>query len=102
MARVAPSVSTEEVLFDLPETVRFGLIALATDLTSERDLYRQMQGVDAAIHVSRLAFENPTTPENLRLMAPRLVRAAELLAPVATAERCLLQLHGGYRCDWRS
>lgn len=83
MAGVAPSVSSEEVLFDLPETVRFGLIALATDLTSERDLYRQMQGVDVAIHVSRLAYENPTTPENLRLMAPRLVRAAELLAPVA-------------------
>jgi maleate isomerase len=83
MARVVPSMSSVEVSFDLPATVRFGLIALATDLTSERDLYRQVQGRDAAIHVSRLAFENPTTPENLRLMAPRLVRAAGLLAPVA-------------------
>ncbi len=83
MARVVPSISSEEVRFDIPETARFGLVALATDLTSERDLYQQMQGRDVAIHVSRLAFENPTTPDNLQLMAPRLVKAAGLLAPVS-------------------
>ncbi|WP_305984493.1 aspartate/glutamate racemase family protein [Roseibium sp. MMSF_3544] len=82
MARVALSVSPEAARFSPTATTRFGLIALATDMTSERDLYRQTEGSDVAIHVTRLAFENPTTPENLRQMAPRLTDAAGLLAPL--------------------
>ncbi len=84
MARVALSVSPEEARFSPQSTTRFGLIALATDMTSERDLYLQMQGRDVSIHVTRLAFENPTTPENLKQMAPGLVEAAGLLAPITT------------------
>ncbi len=64
------------------ETARFGLIALATDLTSEGDLYRQLPNEAASFHVTRVAFENPTTPENLRKMSPRLTAAAALLAPL--------------------
>ncbi|WP_420409400.1 aspartate/glutamate racemase family protein [Hoeflea sp.] len=78
----AVSLSEQSVRFNDPgETARFGLIALATDLTSERDLYRQLPHDKVAIHVTRVAFENPTTPENLRRMTPRLSEAASLLAP---------------------
>ncbi|MEQ8481490.1 MAG: aspartate/glutamate racemase family protein [Hoeflea sp.] len=78
----AVSLSEQSVRFNDPsETARFGLIALATDLTSERDLYRQLPQENVAIHVTRVAFENPTTPENLRRMTPRLSEAAGLLAP---------------------
>ncbi|MEX3007641.1 ectoine utilization protein EutA [Hoeflea sp. TYP-13] len=66
---------------DRGRAIRFGLIALATDLTSERDLYRMLPSADTSIHVTRVAFENPTTPENLRKMAPRLTEAADLLVP---------------------
>jgi maleate isomerase len=63
------------------EPVRFGMIALATDLTSERDAARVFDPRRAALHVARVAFENPTTPENLARMAPRLAQAAALLVP---------------------
>lgn len=65
---------------DLP---RLGLIALATDLTVERDAARLIGWNEAIVHVSRIRFENPTTPENLNAMAPGLAAAASLLAPGA-------------------
>ena len=59
---------------------RFGLIALATDLTIEGDAARLMpQGTQ--LHVTRIAFENPTTPETLRRTGPRLRAAADLIVP---------------------
>lgn len=59
---------------------RFGLIALATDLTIEGDAARLLpQG--CRLHVTRIAFENPTTAENLRRTGPRLAEAAALLVP---------------------
>ncbi|ASJ72072.1 aspartate/glutamate racemase family protein [Granulosicoccus antarcticus] len=60
---------------------RMGLIVLATDLTSERDYARLFPHDTASVYTTRVAFENPTTPENLRLMEPRLAAAAELLLP---------------------
>jgi hypothetical protein len=80
----APVVrSPIEVNFTPPEAVvRFGMIALATDLTSERDAARLIPRDRAALHVTRVAYENPSTPENLRKMGPKLTAAAELLAPV--------------------
>ncbi len=63
------------------DEIRFGLIVLATDLTSERDLCRVLPLDSVSIHVSRVAYENPTTPENLQKMAPRLTEAADLIAP---------------------
>ncbi len=63
------------------EVTRYGLIALATDLTSERDLFNLLPRTGVAIHATRVAYANPTTPENLRAMAPNLTSAAELLAP---------------------
>ncbi|MEP3436814.1 MAG: ectoine utilization protein EutA [Hoeflea sp.] len=77
------ALSGEPVRFNDPgATARLGLIALATDMTSERDLYRQLPQDGVAIHVARVAYENPTTPENLRKMTPRLTEAAALLAPL--------------------
>jgi maleate isomerase len=60
--------------------VRFGLVALATDLTMERDL-TQMLPDQARLHVTRVVFANPTTPENLVAMRPRLTQAAALIVP---------------------
>lgn len=60
---------------------RLGLVALSTDLTSERDAMRVLPPEDTALHVARIAFENPTTPDNLRAMLPDLTRTADLLVP---------------------
>ncbi len=59
---------------------RFGLIALATDLTIEADAARLLPP-DCRLHVTRIAFDNPTTAENLRRTGPRLAEAAALLVP---------------------
>ena len=59
---------------------RFGLIVLATDLTIEGDAARLMPP-DCRLHVTRIAFENPTTAENLRQTGPRLREAGALLVP---------------------
>ena len=67
-------------------TTRFGMIALSSDLTSEGDFFRLMPNEGTALHIARVANENPTTPENLRKMAPRLTATAALLAPVGPLE----------------
>lgn len=65
----------------LSATKRFGLIALATDLTSERDFNRIMPIDKAGVYAARIAYENPTTPDNLRKMKPRIRTAAGLILP---------------------
>jgi maleate isomerase len=64
-----------------PTALRVGLIALATDLTSERDFARICTPLDIAVHVNRIPYANPTTAENLRRMQPRLAEAASLILP---------------------
>lgn len=59
---------------------RFGLIALATDLTIEGDSLRLLPD-GCRLHVTRISFDNPTTAENLRKTGPRLRAASELLVP---------------------
>ncbi|SFA54638.1 maleate isomerase [Paracoccus halophilus] len=59
---------------------RFGLIALATDLTIEGDAARLLPA-NCRLHVTRIAFENPTTRENLLRIGPHLRAAADLLVP---------------------
>lgn len=61
---------------------RLGIIVLSTDLTTERDAQRVIPQDLAACHVTRVAFANPTTLENLRQMTPRLSEAARLLGSV--------------------
>ena len=77
---------TGEVNWDLafderPARWRIGLIALATDHTTERDFARMCPDPEVAIYVNRVAYTNPTTVENLRLMQPRLTAAAALILP---------------------
>ncbi|QBX34382.1 ectoine utilization protein EutA [Paracoccus liaowanqingii] len=62
---------------------RFGLVTLATDLTIEGDAAVLMPR-DTQLHVTRIAFDNPTTEENLRLTGPRLRAAVDLLVPGIT------------------
>lgn len=79
-ARYAPS-------FDAPQSVKkFGVITLATDLTTERDFARLLPLDKAGYFGTRVAYENPTTPENLRKMAPNIATAAALILPGETLE----------------
>lgn len=71
-------------MVDRKAEIRLGLVVLSTDLTSEGDLNRLLPLDDVSIHVTRVPFENPTTPDNLRKMAPRLTDAANLLPPNET------------------
>lgn len=63
-----------------PEHPRFGLITLATDLTTEGDAVRLLPP-HCRLHVTRIAFDNPTTRENLLQTGPRLRNAVDLLVP---------------------
>src|SRR3546814_4227569 len=63
-----------------PAGLRLGLIALATDLTSEGDFARICAPRGIAVHATRVAYQNPTTAGNLRAMQPRLAEAASLIA----------------------
>ncbi len=60
---------------------RIGLIALATDATIEGDFTRLVARDDIEVHVNRIRFVNPTTPQNLRAMHPDLAGAASLILP---------------------
>lgn len=61
--------------------LRIGLLALSTDLTIEGDAARLLPPDKVQLHVTRVQFNNPTTPDNLRAMSPRLAGAADLLVP---------------------
>ena len=68
-------------LLDPQSIIRFGLLALSTDLTSEGDLGILLGSSRTAIHVSRVPFANPTTPDSLAAMLPHLAAATALLVP---------------------
>lgn len=80
---VTPSVLSSDSVALLPATAvtRLGLLLLATDLRSEIDAARLLPSGEVAVHAARVAFDNPTTPENLKDMEPRLATAAALLTP---------------------
>ncbi|MBU2958612.1 ectoine utilization protein EutA [Paracoccus sp. 1_MG-2023] len=59
---------------------RFGMIALATDMTMEGDA-RLVMPEGTRLHVTRIEFDNPTTEENLRNTGPRLRAAVDLIVP---------------------
>lgn len=68
-------------LDDRPVSRRLGLIVLATDHTTERDFARMLPRDEVQAYVARVPYANPTTPENLRLLQPRLAEAAALILP---------------------
>lgn len=74
-------IQPRQTLDERPSTRRVGLIALATDHTVEADFRRLVASDEIAVHVTRVAYANPTTPENLRAMQPLLTEAASLILP---------------------
>lgn len=69
-------------VFDLePVAKRIGLVLLSTDFTTERDFNQMVPWERVGVYGTRIVFANPTTPENLRKMAPSLTIAADLLLP---------------------
>lgn len=79
-----PSIQRATLVPDLddrPVRRRIGLIVLATDHTTEHDFRRMVARDDLAVYTARIAYENPTTPENLRRMQPRLREGAALILP---------------------
>ncbi|MFC5385535.1 ectoine utilization protein EutA [Aquamicrobium segne] len=64
-----------------PCDARVGLVILATDHTTEPDYARMVASKQIGVYVARLAYANPTTPENLRAMQPALSAAAGLILP---------------------
>ncbi len=62
------------------ESVRIGLLALATDLNSEADL-RRMLPSDVGLYSNRVQHENPMSLEALQRVADDLPRAGRDLLP---------------------
>lgn len=73
--------ATKPTLDAQPLEKRVGLIILATDHTSEVDFARMVASKRVGVYVARVAYANPTTPDNLRLMQPSLSQAAGLILP---------------------
>nr|WP_295838088.1 ectoine utilization protein EutA [uncultured Azospirillum sp.] len=66
---------------DRPVEKRVGLVVLATDHTTEPDFRRMVASERIGVYTARIAYANPTTPENLRRMQPRLAEGAALILP---------------------
>lgn len=64
----------------IPVAGRIGLLALATDLTSEADL-RRMLPAEVGLYCNRVRHENPMSLEALQRVAEDLPRAARHLVP---------------------
>lgn len=64
-----------------PVAKRIGLVALATDNTTEREYARICDPELTGVYVARVAYANPTTPENLRSMGPHIQAAAQSILP---------------------
>ncbi len=78
--------STKPTLDARPVEKRVGLIALATDHTSEIDFRRMVASEHIGVYVARIPYANPTTPENLRKMQPSLTAGAALILPDESLE----------------
>lgn len=84
---IGSSVSTVAAQCDArPVAARIGLVALATDHTTEVDFARMLHGQDVGVYVNRIAYENPTTHESLLRTGPRLAAAAAEILPGETLD----------------
>ena len=78
----APCVaSTRPRLDPRPVRHRIGLVALATDHTTELDFARILSPRGIGVYVNRVPYANPVTPETLRAMEPALTDCAGLILP---------------------
>lgn len=64
-----------------PVRHRIGLVALATDHTTEPDFARILSPRGIGVYVNRVPYANPVTPETLRAMEPALAEGARLILP---------------------
>jgi maleate isomerase len=64
-----------------PLKKRVGLIILATDHTTEPDFRRMVASDCIGVYAARIAYANPTIPDNLRKMQPALSEGARLILP---------------------
>ncbi len=79
---VQSSISAVNAQLDFrPVAKRIGLVALATDHTTETDFARMLHGQDVGVYVNRIGFENPTTHESLLRTGARLNDAAADILP---------------------
>ncbi|AXC49485.1 ectoine utilization protein EutA [Paracoccus suum] len=79
---MTPRLSPLPVVLDRdPTPHRIGLIALSTDMTTELDYARVLVPRGIAVHVTRIPFANPVTPQTLAAMAPDIGAAAGLILP---------------------
>lgn len=86
-AAIRPSLAPRRPELDpRPLARRVGLIALATDHTSEPDFRRMVANERIGVYVARIAYANPTTPQNLRRMQPALSAGAGLILPGETLD----------------
>lgn len=68
-------------LDERPIARRIGLILLSTDHTTELDYARLVSSDEIGVYAARVEYANPTTPENLLAMRPRLAEAAASILP---------------------
>ncbi|MBK4217151.1 ectoine utilization protein EutA [Paracoccus caeni] len=68
-------------LDDRPLPHRVGLIALATDHTTEPDFHRILSPRGIGVYSTRIPFANPVTPATLAAMAGDITEAARLILP---------------------
>ncbi|MEM7224963.1 MAG: hypothetical protein AAF495_18440 [Pseudomonadota bacterium] len=79
--RVAPRFGEQ------PAPHRIGLIALSSDMITERDFSLMAPpGGEVMYYTSRVPLAIPVTVENLRLMGPKLAAAASLILPTSALE----------------
>ena len=79
---IEPVISARAPRLDArPQHHRVGLVALATDHTSEVDYARILAPAGIGIYVNRIPFANPVTPATLRAMEGDLAEGAALILP---------------------
>ncbi|SNY92991.1 maleate isomerase [Cohaesibacter sp. ES.047] len=66
---------------DRPVPFRIGLLLLETDHTTELEFARHMPHDKVGVYCNRVEYANPTTPENLLAMLPKLGQRAEQILP---------------------
>ncbi len=67
-----------------PAPHKIGLIALSSDMVTERDFNSMLpSGDEVMYYTSRVPLTIPVTVDNLRLMGPKLAEAASLILPTS-------------------
>ena len=82
-----PKITRESVdaqLGEKPAPHKIGVIALSSDMVTERDFSLMLPpGGDVMYYTARVPLTLPVTTENLRLMGPMLSEAASLILPTS-------------------